>query len=327
VIAYEPPLLGRFVPAPEYVIMSCITYAFGLNAIASGAAMNNDHERLVTALEPTLANWNEWKRSRTLASGSQWPPDDGVVAPLVAAIQECEVFKSVQGRSLFSGNSGVILHARALAPEMLYRAERADKSAAADWLIRVLATRYANGFFIAAIWGLSVDREVEIAEGMTLVPFGRLAESTMKRRITNQAKTWHTAVWISQRYFDVPGAAIVKKVPDFPYVGAPDKSVQRLEELEDEAKAPLTFLQASAAGQPLAVASWFEYEDTDLDFNDHENHLSWFLPEVVPHIRSHVAIDATTLAQSVTIENNPSRTGVVRRIALSDHWRWVSTPR
>src|ERR1700751_3647164 len=34
-----------------------------------------------------------------------------------------------------------------------------------------------------------------------------------------------------------------------------------------------------------------------------------------------------SFAQSVTIENNPSRTGVVRRIALSDHWRWVLTPR
>jgi hypothetical protein len=30
-----------------------------------------------------------------------------------------------------------------------------------------------------------------------------------------------------------------------------------------------------------------------------------------------------SFAKSVTIENNPSRTGVVRRIALSDHWRWV----
>ena len=32
-------------------------------------------------------------------------------------------------------------------------------------------------------------------------------------------------------------------------------------------------------------------------------------------------------AQSVTIENRPSKTGVVRRVALSDHWRSVSTPR
>jgi hypothetical protein len=85
------------------------------------------------------------------------------------------------------------------------------------------------------------------------------------------------------------------RVVDFPYIGALNNSVRRLEELEDEAKPPLYFLQASAAGQPLAVANWFEYEDTDLDFNDYENYPSWFLPEVVPHVQSHVAVDATTL--------------------------------
>ena len=156
-------------------------------------------------------------------------------------------------------------------------------------------TRHANGLFVTAIWGLSIDREVEIAQGMVLVPFDNLAESAMKRRIANQAKAWDTAVWISQRSFDVPGSALVRKVADFPYIGALDKSVRTLEKLEDEAKAPLYFLQASAAGQPLAVANWFEYEDTDLDFNDHENYLSWFLPEVVPHVQANVIVDATAL--------------------------------
>jgi hypothetical protein len=32
-------------------------------------------------------------------------------------------------------------------------------------------------------------------------------------------------------------------------------------------------------------------------------------------------------AHSVTSENKPIRAGVVRAIASSDHWRWVSTPR
>ena len=30
---------------------------------------------------------------------------------------------------------------------------------------------------------------------------------------------------------------------------------------------------------------------------------------------------------NVTMENSASRHGVVRAIAWSDHWRWVSTPR
>ena len=57
------------------------------------------------------------------------------------------------------------------------------------------------------------------------------------------------------------------------------------------------FLQAAVAGQPLAVGSWFEYEDQDLDFNSFENRLSWFLPEVVPVISSHVTVNSETLEQ------------------------------
>src|SRR3954468_11521337 len=34
-----------------------------------------------------------------------------------------------------------------------------------------------------------------------------------------------------------------------------------------------------------------------------------------------------SLVQRVTRENKPSRAGVVRAMALSDHWRCVSTPR
>ena len=33
------------------------------------------------------------------------------------------------------------------------------------------------------------------------------------------------------------------------------------------------------------------------------------------------------VARRVVQENRPSRMGVVRAMARSDHWRWVSTPR
>ena len=40
-----------------------------------------------------------------------------------------------------------------------------------------------------------------------------------------------------------------------------------------------------------------------------------------------VACWTRAVAQSAIMENRPSGTGVVRRIARSDHWRWVSTSR
>src|SRR3954469_16062387 len=39
------------------------------------------------------------------------------------------------------------------------------------------------------------------------------------------------------------------------------------------------------------------------------------------------AFGLSCAASKVTRENSPSRQGVVRAMARSDHWRWVSTPR
>jgi phosphatidylserine/phosphatidylglycerophosphate/cardiolipin synthase-like enzyme len=56
--------------------------------------------------------------------------------------------------------------------------------------------------------------------------------------------------------------------------------------------------------------------------------------KVMPAFEYHAAVFGFSVrdlqrlcVQRVAIEKRPSRTGVVRRIALSDHWRWVSTPR
>jgi len=268
---------------------------------------NSDRDILIPALEVALARWEEWKREKTILGS--YPPPDAVLTPLAAAIEKCDVYKPVAGRSLFSGYSGVVLHAPSLALPLLYHADRPNLgagavSAAADWLIRALETRKADGVFIVAIWGLSVHREVKIADRMTLVPFDQLSDSHMKRRIAERAvftkqsrRAWDQGVWSSPNLYDLPGAAIVRKVAKFPYIGTPAASFGRLAELEAETKVPLPFLEASAAGQPLVTGSWFEYEDKDLDFNEHENYLALSTPEIVPHVRSHVSVDPDALAR------------------------------
>jgi hypothetical protein len=229
---------------------------------------NGDRDILIPALEVALARLEEWERERTILG--IYPTPDAVLTPLAAAIEKCDVYKPIAGRSLFSGCSGVVLHAASLARPLLDHADRpslgADGvSAAADWLIRTLETRKADGVFIVVIWGLSVDREVRIADQMTLVPFDQLSDSYMKRRIAERAKqsrrAWDHGVWSSPNSYDVPGPAIVRKIAKFPYIGSPAKSFGRLAELEAEARVPLPFLQTSAAGQPLVTGSRFEYED------------------------------------------------------------------
>ncbi|PWB89883.1 hypothetical protein C5688_13670 [Methylocystis sp. MitZ-2018] len=88
---------------------------------------------------------------------------------------------------------------------------------------------------------------------------------------------------------------------NFPYVGRLDEAIRQIEKLEEDLRAPLYFLQAAVAGQPLAVGAWFEYEDSDLELGERIGSLSWFLPEVVPSITQLVTVDVTSLKREADL--------------------------
>ena len=141
------------------------------------------------------------------------------------------------------------------------------------------------------------DAEVEIVKGCLVQPFEPAPASPIKRRVSDlMQKSWDGSVWHSARFYDAPGAIMTKMVEGFPYLGRPDKSFSLLTDLDGKTKALLAFLQASVTRQPLVGASWFCYEDEDLDFNSHENHLSWCVPEVEPIVRRNVPVKADHLA-------------------------------
>lgn len=265
----------------------------------------SDRDILIEALNTVMPVWEQEQRGKSLLS--RHPSDEGVLNPLAAAIDSCETFKAVAGQSLFSANAGAVLHAGSLALRLLHRADwmifsGKDVSAAADWLLRILATRNADGLFKAAIWGLSVDREAKLSNLMRLLPFTEMPTSDVKKRIGERAqKQWNGAAWMSERFFDAPQAALVRKVPNFPYIRADVASFKAMQALERDAYDLLVFLQGKAAGSPLAFAYWFEYEDSDLDLNAFENRLSWMVPEVAPTILSNTATDAAAVKHDLAV--------------------------
>jgi hypothetical protein len=253
--------------------------------------MHNDRAILVTALQPAVAKYADKKKGKTLLGAT--PPDDEVLEPLSAAIEKCRVYQAVAGHALFSADSGIVITAPTLAIHLIYRAER-DIPEAADWLLRVLTTRQATGLFKVAIWGLSVEQELRLSETIRLIPFEQLGDSDVKSRILHRAQSlWENLSWISQSYYDVPRAALVSEVPNFPFIGArPNtRAFKTLEKLVKEAEALWVLLEAACVGHPLAFAYWFEYADRDLDLASWENSASWGLPEIVPHIRTCTPVD------------------------------------
>ncbi len=250
--------------------------------------------------------------------------DDSIEAPLADKIRQLRIYKEVEGHSLFSGNSGVVLHAPLLASQLLSVARRSNIEDAADWLIRVLGTRTADGVFITALWGVSINRAIHITKGMVLLPFVELPDSPMKEHVIDASlPALNGSVWTWEGYFDVPGAAIVRKVKDFPYIGDPRKPFAKFSEFEVAVRDLVSFIQANTTGQPVVAGNWFEYEDHEFDINCHENYLSWFRPEVTPSVQTHIDADADRLEHDVTAfrkQQSASRNKLVRsmrRFALS----------
>jgi hypothetical protein len=264
--------------------------------------MTSDRDILIAALEPALQAWEESTRGKGLLG--QGPPDESILSPLADAINRCSVYKAVAGHVLFTANSGPVLHASSLALPLLHRAEweqweGREIGRAADWLIRMLSTRKADGTFTGVIWGLLIDREVSLTSDTRLLPFDQLPDSRLKKLTSDRAGKLWNAVWMSQRYFDLPGAAIVRKVAAFPYIGTDGASFKTMATLETEAYATLVFLQGKTTSQPLVLGYWFEYDDRDLDLNSFENYMSWLLPEIMPLIPANLAVDALTIQQEL----------------------------
>ena len=289
--------------------------------------MDDDLEILVASLKETLPKWVEWQRGKSLLTS--YPPDDGVLKPIEEAIKKCAAYRRVEGQSLFSGYFGVVIHAAPLAIKLLYRADwprdQADTiEKAAAWLLNVLQTKTAHGFFIAPLWGLEIKEKIELAEGFALVPMENVPDSYAKKNLIERVqKTWDGSVWMSQRFFEAPGGALLIRVENLQYIGAPSPPFEAIESLQFETKELVEFIQACVTSEPVVCGCWFEYEDSDLDINSAENRVIWLLPEVLPHIKTHVPADTKALRElfggfaNLTEDTRPRLARSLERFALS----------
>jgi len=246
--------------------------------------MNNDREILTAALESAARAYNA-KNPRPTLIGSD--PDRPIMEPLSEAVQRCAAYRTVAGHVLYTGGSGPVIDADWLAMNLFNKGVRwgSDIAGAVDWLLRVLATREANGFFKVAVWGFSIEEEMALSDSSRIMPFAALPDSYMKRRISERGKhLYDNSIWLSHTYFDIPRAAFIRDVPRFPYIGTDGAAFVQIAQLEQEARDLWEFVQAASIGHPLAVGWWFEYADQDLDLNDWQNTIGWILPEIHPRI-------------------------------------------
>ena len=255
--------------------------------------MNNERDILIGALVPSLKLYDEQTAGMTLLGRPG--PDRSVLDPIAQAIEQCPSYSRVAGKMIYSAHSGVVIHAPVLAADLFGRAQY-KLPEAVDWLLRVLNTTTADGLFVAVIWGLWLENEVQVSPTSWLVPFSALRKSTVKDRIEQRSKpTDKNAIWLTPTYYAEPGVALITKVRDLPYISADGSPFTILECVTKEASEVWSLIQAVSVGHPLAVGCWFEYDDRDLDISAWENSVRWLLPEVAPLIRSATPVDANVV--------------------------------
>lgn len=260
-----------------------------------------DH-RVVHALTQAMADWGKWKVDRSLIN--QHPIDEAVWMPLAEAIDKWPPFERINGKAVFSGGGGFVLHASSLVMPLLYRTSWPpnQKDAADDavrWLSRVLTTQVADGRLVAAVWGMAVSKRIKVGEGVHIVPWSEIPDTRVAHRIRERSETpGLNAAWISTRWFGAPGAAIVISVKDVPFAGRFGEALTYLAATEEELSDHLSLLQAGIAAQPLVAASWFEYLDQDIDINISETMLNWKHSEFPPQIKQNSELDASIIKKS-----------------------------
>lgn len=262
-------------------------------------ASDDDRNLLIAALESAWLAYQRQSPRPTILSG----PTESILGELSEAIASCTSFKEVAGHMLYSGGSGPVIAPSLFAIHIFRKAEKDEGkgiSEAADWLLRLLATRRTTGVFKAAIWGASIDREIRLHDGSRIMPFAAVSDTHMKRRILERATTCYDgSAWLAHNYFDAPRLVLEKEVPDFPYIGIDGAAFQKISDLQFEARDLWLFVEAALVGHPLAVGCWFEYADQELDINGWQNSLAWLLPEVPPRVASFTPVGGATVQDRI----------------------------
>lgn len=274
--------------------------------------MHEDRENLIRILERAGQLYREKNPRRTLLGAN---PDNETRDPVSEAIQSCSSFKLASGNVLYSGGAGFTLHSDWLATKVFDKGIRWDGNVeqAVDWLLRLLHTREADGFFKTAVWGFSVDDERRFSDSSRLMPFSELPNSYMKSRILERAKPcYDRSMWLSPTYFDVPRASFVKEISKFPYIASNGTAYVKIDALQKEARDFWEVVGAASIGHPLAIGCWFEYVDDDLDVEGWQNPIAWILPEIPPRVA------ACTPTSGLTIQNDLGRYDALPEEVRSD---------
>jgi hypothetical protein len=165
------------------------------------------------------------------------------------------------------GSWGV--HADQVAARMVERARLESPDSAVDWLDKVLQTDKATGLFVTALWGIPSVEATELDQGVSLVPLCDIPSSVNLDWLIDDCNHMLSAGLARPNLLGVPEVALIRRVTVEPFITnareeQPPRKAEPLSDyyLLDEVRNVLTAVGPCA---PIQAASWFQFDDRDLD--------------------------------------------------------------
>lgn len=182
--------------------------------------------------------------------------------------------------------------------------EKKDAAQALDWLEKVLATEKAEGIWVMALWGVSVDNQVSLLPEVDLIPIDELPESDEKEWLQRPRDTfpnWHSLM--SPLRLGQPKSALIQHTVVEPFLVHLEGN-EGLGEFKHEGNQLLddVMLTLTAVGPSVTIPAlyWFQYKDPDLDFARLGHIISHHHLEVTPmHLSEYGSFDFETAESAV----------------------------
>lgn len=141
--------------------------------------------------------------------------------------------------------------------------------AAIEWLQKVLATTAATGNTIHALWGVPVDREIELIPTVRIVPIDALPDSVQKQWLTGYSPAWGHAPISTMLNFEQPKSALMaaRRIEPFTYdpKAEPDLTHDEFSQTRELLQDITLALTVVGPRVPISAAQWFTFDDPDLD--------------------------------------------------------------
>ena len=258
--------------------------------IYSVPAQMDDIEIIATLSEIMQEDSEHYRRAQQTASRA--PMDfrevllmHALAKPLGEVLSKQPEF-AAGGFMIHQPNGGSGFHASEAATALLRRARKGENpQRAVEWLTKVITTERANVLCVMALWGVSVNDRVQLGQGVELVPLEQVPPSRQRDRVLGPVEftdIQFAAPWM----WKPPKAGLAVTACVDPFItkattdeGSPAKDQLRYHNLLDDVRLGLTCVGPCA---PLQAASWFQYEDPDLEDAAVYKGTSGTLHEILP---------------------------------------------